>query len=281
MRIRDSFLNFIRGVIIGIANIIPGISGGTLAVSLGLYESIIKTIATFFKNIKKNILFLLPILLGMLAGILSSSKLLSFCLGNYQVQTMLFFIGLIIGGTKLLGRKVKKKIDTKNIIIFLVIFILMIALHYLLPQQTKEIAFENLTVISYLKLMLVGIISAGAMIIPGISGSLILMLMGYYKPIIDTLSSLANVNLLPKNLLIILSFGIGTLIGIILLAKLIKYLLEKHETKTYFGIMAFVLSSVVILILNLHPVKVSLLSIISYVVFPGWGYLLAINIEKE
>ena len=157
----------------------------------------------------------------------------------------------------------------------------MIALHYLLPQQTKEITFENMTVVSYLKLILVGAISVGAMIIPGISGSLILMLMGYYKPIIDTLSSLTNVNILPKNLLIILSFGVGALIGIILLAKLIKYLLEKHETKTYFGIMAFVLSSVVILILSLHPVKVSLLSIISYVVFLGWGYLLAINIEKE
>lgn len=281
MRIRDSFLNFIRGVIIGISNIIPGISGGTLAVSLGLYESLIKAIATFFKNIKKNIAFLLPIILGMLAGILSSSKLLSFCLGNYQVQTMLFFIGLIIGGTKLLSKKVKGKVKAKNIIIFLVIFVLMILLHYLLPQQTKEITFENMTILSYIKLAIVGAVAAGTMIIPGISGSLTLMLIGYYKPIIDTLSNLTNISMLPKNLLILLSFAIGALIGIIIVSKIIKYILEKHETEAYFAIMAFIVASIIILILNLNPVKVSLLSIISYVVFLGWGYLLAINIEKE
>ena len=99
---------FIKGFIMGIANIIPGVSGGTLAITLGIYEDLIGVLSNFLKNIKKNIKFLLPIGIGMIASILSLSKVINYCLEHFEIQTILFFIGLILGGLPLILKKAKE-----------------------------------------------------------------------------------------------------------------------------------------------------------------------------
>ena len=106
MKPKDSLILFIKGFILGIANIIPGVSGGTLAVSLGLYEKILDAIGTLFKNFKNNVKFLTPIILGIVVSILSTSKLVSYALANFKAQTVFLFVGLIFGGTSLLMRKI-------------------------------------------------------------------------------------------------------------------------------------------------------------------------------
>ena len=105
-------------------------------------------------------------------------------------------------------------------------------------------------------------VAASSMIIPGISGSFMLMLMGYYKPIIDTISNLTKFNNLWDNLKVLIPFGVGIIVGIVLVAKLIEYLLKKYEIKTYFGVIGFVLASIIAIIIPLFKVDIRLLELI-------------------
>lgn len=280
MQLKDYFLSFIKGAIIGIANIIPGVSGGTLAVSLGIYEVLLDAIGNFFKNIKKNIKILLPIILGAAAGILSGGKLISYTLEHYKAQTLIFFIGLILGGLSLLTKKIKNKVNYKNVLLFAVVFALVILFNFSSFGGGK-VSLETLNFGKVLSLIPIGFLAGGTMVVPGISGSFVMMVLGYYESIINTIANLTNFSLLAHNMIVLIPFGIGVLLGIILIAKLISYLLKKYETKTYFGIIGFVLSSIVILILQIDSFKFSFMNIITCLIMFFWGYLLARAIEKE
>ena len=239
----------VKGFIMGIANIIPGVSGGTLAITLGIYERLIGAISNLFKNFKKNIKFIIPIGIGMVLSILLLSKVISFCLDKYTLATILFFIGLILGGIPLLNKKVKGHYKSiSNILIFLLSFSFVIVLSILKGEGT--VSFTNMNLFSYILLFLVGVVAAGTMIIPGVSGSFVLMLLGYYKPIIDTISSLTKFNNLLENIMILLPFGIGIIVGIVLIAKLLEFLFKKFEVKTYFGVMGFVLASIITIFIS-------------------------------
>lgn len=235
----------IKGAIIGVANIIPGVSGGTLAITLGLYERIISTITHFFSNFKENVKFLLPIGIGAIIAILGLSKLLTFALGNYKIETVMFFIGLILGGVPILLSKVKiKNAKPINIFWFILTFSIVVLFAILSPGNTN-VSLEVLNFKQILLLAIVGIIAAATMVIPGISGSFVLMLLGYYEPIVKTISNLTNFNNISHNLLILIPFGIGIVLGIFIIAKIIEWLLKKYEISTYYGIIGFVLSSII------------------------------------
>ena len=234
--VKIGLINFIKGFILGIANVIPGVSGGTMAVSMGLYELILSSIGNFFKNIKGNFIKLLPIILGILVAIVSTSKLVTYALTNYKAQTLCLFI---------------------------------------------EISFTNMGIIDYLLLLVMGFIASSAMVIPGISGSFILMVLGYYDKIIYTVSTITDFSKLGSNLLILVPFGIGVIIGIVFMAKLITNLIKKYETKTYFAIMGFVLSSVVVLLLQLTDFKFTFINVATSLFALCWGYMLARAIDKE
>ncbi len=241
---KNNIILTIKGFFIGVANIIPGVSGGTLAITLGIYEKLISTISHFFKNIKENIKFILPIGIGAVLSVLLLSKVISFCLDKYTLATILFFIGLILGGIPLLNKKIKGKYKSfSNILIFILTFSFVVALSILKGENT--VSFASLDIIGYISLFLVGVVAAATMIIPGVSGSFVLMLLGYYKPIIDTISSLTKFDNVIDNILILAPFGIGVLFGIIAISKLLEFLFKKYEVKTYFGVMGFVLASVI------------------------------------
>lgn len=280
MSLRESFLSFIKGAIIGIANIIPGVSGGTLAVSLGLYELLLDAIGNFFSNVKKNFNILLPIILGAAAGILAAGKLVSFALSNYKAQTIIFFVGLIFGGISLITKKVKGKLSVSNAIIFLIIFAGVILFNFS-SIGGKIVSLENISFIQGLLLIPIGFIAGGTMVVPGISGSFVLMILGYYESIINTIADLTNFSLLGHNILVLLPFGIGVILGIVLIAKAISYMLKKHEVKTYFGIIGFVLSSIVVLVLQIDSFTFDFKNIFTCILMFLWGYLLAGAIEKE
>ena len=234
----------IKGFFMGIANIIPGVSGGTLAITLGIYEKLIKTISNFFKNLKENLKFLIPIGIGMVLSILLLSKVISFTLDKYTLATILFFIGLILGGVPLLNKKINGKYkNISNILIFLLTFSFVITLSLL--KGEGYVSFESLNVIGYINIFLVGIVSAATMIIPGVSGSFVLMLLGYYKPIIDTISALTKFDNIINNIIILIPFAVGVIVGLAVISKLLEYLFKKYEVKTYFGVMGFVLASII------------------------------------
>ena len=278
--VKIGLINFIKGVILGIANVIPGVSGGTMAVSMGLYELILSSIGNFFKDIKGNFIKLLPIILGILVAIVSTSKLVTYALTNYKAQTLCLFIGLIFGGVSLIMRKIKGKGSKTNYLIFFVIFFFVISLNFL-KTGLIEISFTNMGIIDYLLLLLIGFVASYAMVIPGISGSFILMVLGYYDKIIYTLSTITDFSKLGSNLLILVPFGIGVIIGIVFMAKLITNLIKKYETKTYFAIMGFVLSSVVVLLLQLTDFKFTFINVATSLFALCWGYMLARAIDKE
>lgn len=278
--VKIGLINFIKGFILGIANVIPGVSGGTMAVSMGLYELILSSIGNFFKDIKGNFIKLLPIILGILVAIVSTSKLVTYALTNYKAQTLCLFIGLIFGGVSLIMRKIKGKGSKTNYLIFFVIFFFVISLNFL-KTGLIEISFANMGIIDYLLLLLIGFIASSAMVIPGISGSFILMVLGYYDKIIYTVSTITDFSKLGSNLLILVPFGIGVIIGIVFMAKLITNLIKKYETKTYFAIMGFVLSSVVVLLLQLTDFKFTFINVATCLFALCWGYMLARAIDKE
>lgn len=280
MNLRESFLSFIKGVIIGIANIIPGVSGGTLAVSLGLYEVLLDAVGNFFSNIKKNFNILLPIILGAVAGILAAGKLVSFALSNYKAQTIIFFVGLIFGGLSIITKKVKGKLSVSNAIIFLIIFGGVVLLNFS-PVGGGVVSLENINLMKALVLIPIGFIAGGTMVVPGVSGSFVLMILGYYESIINTIADLTNFSLLGHNILVLAPFGIGVVLGIILIAKAISYMLKKYEVKTYFGIIGFVLSSIVGLVFQIDNFTFDFKNVFTCILMFLWGYLLANAIEKE
>ena len=278
--VKIGLINFIKGFILGIANVIPGVSGGTMAVSMGLYELILSSIGNFFKDIKGNFIKLLPIILGILVAIVSTSKLVTYALTNYKAQTLCLFIGLIFGGVSLIMKKIKGKGSKINYLIFFIVFFFVISLNFL-KTGLIELSFTNMGIIDYLLLLVMGFIASSAMVIPGISGSFILMVLGYYDKIIYTVSTITDFSKLGSNLLILVPFGIGVIIGIVFMAKLITNLIKKYETKTYFAIMGFVLSSIVVLLLQLTDFKFTFINVATSLFALCWGYMLARAIDKE
>lgn len=259
---KDKLLTIIKGFFLGVANIIPGVSGGTIAITMGIYEDLISSITGFLKDPKKSIKTLLPIGIGAVLSILLMSKLISFCLDRFPAPTTLFFIGLIVGGIPLLTKKVKGvKITPLYAILFLITFsIIMVMTFSEAGGANLDLANINLGMI--LLLVLIGMIAAGCMVIPGISGSFVLMLLGAYKPIISTIGNLTNFGDLGHNLSILMPFGIGIAVGIVGIAKILEYLFSKFETPTYFAILGFIFASVLSLFVGLVGVKISVIEII-------------------
>lgn len=271
----------LKGMIIGIANIIPGVSGGTLMITLGIYQEIIETISHFFKNIKKSLKLVIPLGIGMVLSILILSKIISICLEKYPFPTTFFFVGLIIGGIPLLWKKVSaSKYKYNNWIIFLITFGIVLTFAFL-KSGDYVVSFDNLDLMGYLGLFIVGMISAATMVIPGISGSFVLMLVGYYEPIVNTIKNLTDFNLLSHNLLILIPFGIGILVGIILVAKLIEWLLKKYPIKTYYGVLGFVFASIISIIKPLLSSNASLLEIIISIVLVIVGGAIAYKLGDK
>lgn len=248
----ENLLLIVKGFILGIANIIPGVSGGTLAMTMGIYEDIIKSISSILKTPKKSLKLLLYLGIGGVLSILILSKLLNYTLTNYAFATTLFFIGLIVGGFPLLLKKAKgHKVSLGYLLSFLSTTSLVIILR-LLQTSENTVSLNNVSLFTMIILLLVGMLAASTMVIPGVSGSFVLMLIGFYKPILNTISNITKINLLGHNLLILVPFGIGVLLGIVLTAKLIEYLLKKYEIYTYYGIYGFILASILVLILNVY-----------------------------
>ena len=246
----NSIKLFFKGFIMGIANIIPGVSGGTLAIILGIYERFLEAISHFFKNLKDNIKFLIPVFLGIGISLLSMSHVIDYSYKHYPLPTTIFFVGLVLGGIPLLIRKTKKektKSNIANIVAFICTFTLVIIMAFAdkIFGTSKEVVLNNLNVIGYIKVLLVGCLSSATMIIPGVSGSLVLMLIGYYYPVISIIKDLTHFNNLLSNGIVLGFFGIGIVIGLVTISKLLEYLFKKHSKATYYGVLGFIFASLI------------------------------------
>ena len=278
---KKNLMLIIKGFVFGIANIIPGVSGGTIALTLGVYEDFIYAISHLFKEFKNSLKFLLPFGIGAASAILLMSKSINYALINHPFATTLLFIVLIIGGIQLLTRNVKNnKIKPSYILLFLLSFIIVIAMSFG-NTNVKEVTLTNPNILTYITLLIVGVVAAATMVIPGISGSFVLVLLGYYGPIVNTISNLTKLENLTTNISILLVFGIGVLLGIILVSKLIEYLFNKHKVKTYYAILGFILASIITLAATLTGVYMSTKEIIIGLILLIIGFIAGYKLGDE
>lgn len=286
---KDNLVLVVKGFIMGIANIIPGVSGGTLALILGIYEDFIGAISHFFSNFKKNICFLAPIAIGILLAIASLSRVIDYSYKHYPIPTSLFFVGLVIGGIPMLYSKVKGKKEVKqasSYLIFLLTFALVIfmACSSLIFGEGLKVSLSNMGFVNYLLLFLVGVIAAATMVIPGVSGSLVLMLLGYYYPVIAVIKEFSSLKNIGSNILILGVFGVGVLLGIVLISKLIEFLFNKYETKTYFGVLGFIIASIIAIPISaMLNIKVSfdIIQILIGIIFLVFGYTISYKLGEK
>lgn len=247
---KKNILLVLKGFFMGIANVIPGVSGGTIALIVGIYEDFINAISHFFKNLKKNILFLLPVFVGMGLSILIFSKIIDYSYNKYPVAVTLFFMGLVLGGVPLILnniKSIKESNKRRHYITALITFSLVIlfALAPVIFNLEYEVNFDSMNIFDYIMLFIVGIITSATMVIPGISGSLVLMLLGYYYPVIKIIKNVTDFSNLGSNAVILGIFGLGILFGIIIISKLIEYLFNNYKKITYYGVLGFIVASIV------------------------------------
>lgn len=236
-------LYIIFGVIIGVANIIPGVSGGTMAVVLNIYDKLIDSVSNFRKDFKKSIMFLLPIGIGAVLGIVAFSKLIEFLLTNYPLATNFFFIGLILGSIPMIfKRATEDRFRLSSLVPFLLFLIGMLVLSSFSDGAMSGEVVLQLSTGIFIKLLVCSAIAAAAMILPGVSGSMVMVILGTYNTVLTAISSM--------NILMLVPVGIGVLIGIIGGAKVIDLCLKKFPQATFFAILGLILGSIYPLIAN-------------------------------
>lgn len=223
-----------KGFIIGATMIVPGVSGGTMAMILGIYDRLISAVSSFRKNPRDNFLFLLTFALSAGAGLVLFSTPLSWFLENYEIPTLYFFIGAVIGGIPLIQKKSGiEKLDVNTILYFLV-GALIVTLISRLPQNL----FAN-TVTSggrgWIMLLLAGIVSAIALILPGISFSHFMLILGLYEQLLVAIKGMNFIFLIP--------LAIGVLAGILLFSKILEHMMEKYPKVVYLLILGFIIGS--------------------------------------
>ena len=246
-------LDVLRGAVIGVSNIIPGVSGGTMAVSMGIYDRIIFSLNNLFKQFRKSFRDILPILIGVLIGLFAFAALIGALLGTKsdeipitRLPTNFAFIGLILGGLPAIYKRVNmKNAKVPGLILFLLFLALVVVLPLLNPPEARTVDHSVGTILLMIPL---GAIASATMVIPGVSGSMILMLLGYYNPVINAMNELRGGDW--SSLAILLPYVIGILVGIVSIAKLMNFLLRKHAALTFCAIFGLVIGSPVALLMQ-------------------------------
>ena len=234
-------LNCIKGIFIGSGAILPGISSGVLCIIFGIYEKLLDSILNFFKNIKKNTKFLLPIIIGIAIGVLIFSNFLNYFLINFPMQTKSIFIGLILGSIPSLLKKSTKNTNFKlHFLVFLLISFFIGVFLVILENYIPNI---NTTSFSFSYLFLSGFLMSIGVIVPGVSNTIILMLMGVYNIYLHSLSNLHFPVLIPM--------GLGLILGSFIFMKLTNFLLKNYHDETFFSIIGFSLGSIFVLMPNI------------------------------
>lgn len=251
----DWVFRFVKGIFIGSGFILPGVSGGALAAVFGIYERIISFLSNIFKDFKANVLFFIPVGLGMFAGVFLFSFVVSYMLGNAETYTLWFFIGCIVGMLPALFKQSAKK-GRKPWHLWLVALVCaasFFALNAFKPAGSEEasLAAASASGAQYgplTWLMAGGIIGLGV-IVPGLSPSNLLVYMNLYKPMTDGIKGL--------DFIVILPLAVGALASVILLSKLMKFIFNRAYAVLYHCILGFVFASTLIIV----PLNYNYLSI--------------------
>lgn len=278
----------LQGMIVGIANIIPGVSGGTMMVAMGLYDKLIHSITHLKSEFKSSMKLLLPIFFGAALAIVILSRLFEFLLQNYPIPTNFAFCGLIVGSLPFILKKVKRSnpVKSSNWIPLLIFFAIVVGMA-VIGEDSGSAQRLQVDLLQFLVLLFVGIIAAATMVIPGVSGSMMLMLLGYYETIlsyvnqtVDAITSF-DIPAFINCCMVMIPFGVGVVFGIFAIAKLIEWILMHWETSAYYAIIGLITASPVAILLKTDWSQSSIMMIVIGLITFIAGWFVASKLGDE
>lgn len=269
---------FLEGFIVGLGKIIPGVSGSVMAICFGIYERIVSSISNF-KEFKNNYKFMAIVGSGVFLAILVGSKMIRFLLINYFVYTMMLFIGMMIPGVLSLFKNVKnEQLTLKRVIVCICLFLFLYILN--IANFSSGAIVKESYIHQFISLILCGILDAASTIIPGISGSALLMIVGYYETIITALANILSFTDIIFSVRVLVPFFIGMGIGLVLTSKLITYLFKNARVLTYMMIIVFAVFSIITLLGSVFDFIIDIKTLIFGIIFMGLGFVIAYVLEK-
>ena len=225
-------LNFLKGIVVGIGGVSPGLSGSVLLIIFGLYGQTLEYLGTVFKDFKRKIRFLLPLLLGMGVGVLLFSNVIDFCLERFEMPTRFCFLGLILGTLPMVFREVRKEgMRPRHYGL-----ILLVAVGGFFLLTAEDAGFPQLTELSLGQSVLLGIAVAATVIIPGVEPAVLLSTLGLYEVYVD---SLANVDLG-----VLLPMALGLAAGAVAISFLMSRLFARFYTASYSAVFGIFLAMI-------------------------------------
>ncbi|MCI8927538.1 MAG: DUF368 domain-containing protein [Lachnospiraceae bacterium] len=276
--------NLLKGIVMGIANIIPGVSGGTMAVSMGIYDRLIHCLTHLFKEFKESMKFLIPIFLGIGIALVGLSFIIEPAFAYFPLQTNCLFIGLIVGGLPAVWQKVKGKGIKISYIVPFVLFFAVVVGMAAIGEKEGTAADLSFSVWSVIRLFAVGIIASATMVIPGVSGSMMMLLMGYYNPIVAAIknfvTALAAFDMagILEGCGILVPMGLGIVVGIFAIAKVIEIIFEKFPIQAFWAIIGLIVASPIAIFLLGDVGTITVIGILTSIVTFAVGFLVAVKL---
>lgn len=294
-------LNVIKGMLIGIALIVPGLSGSIFAIILGLYEKGLNAIANFWENPLYHLKFLLPIALGGGIGILASARLMLDITARFPAFSYLFFCGLVVGSAPLVFRKINKASFKPIYLIGTVSAFLVVVIMGTSNVEGGHISLYSInTFLDFFSILFAGLASVSLMAVPGISGSIIIIILGHFGTVYNAVSETVTLlfHILSGNwfyaleslstVLILVPFALGALIGIVTAAKIMTHILKNYEVILYYFVLGALLGTITVLfnigVINNIPLNNNLLSLLIFI-FVGFlcstiGIILTLFLDR-
>ena len=277
--------NMFCGLAFGLTLIIPGVSAATIAIVMGFYDELLTTVNHFTKDLRKGLKFLLPFMLGIAVGLVMFSSIIATLLTNFSFPTMMFFIGLLAGIIPFVFSKARARghlsaaaqadgdvqaggdvptggaahvgarfrmLKPWELVLIIAPIAALIAISNLRTATVVDPAeaISNMDAAFMAYIFLTGVIAAATLVVPGMSGSFVLLLMGIYHVIIysvssvrDLLADITNIPLILDILRVMAPFGVGVIIGGLAMARLIEKLLRGYEKAIYLVILGLLLGS--------------------------------------
>ncbi|MCL2863788.1 MAG: DUF368 domain-containing protein [Methanimicrococcus sp.] len=248
--------DFLNGIAFGITETVPGVSGGTIAIVFGFYAELIETVNHFFEDYRKYLKFVIPFVIGAAAGLITFSSIINYLLTNFSFPTMVFFIGLVVGIIPHIYSKVKEPgrwFTAKETALIVLPMLALMLISHLKPVTVTDPAtvISGITLAYMIFLFFSGMIAAAALVMPGVSGSFVLLLIGIYHIATYSVSSIrhlvldiTNVSLMTDIGKVLVPLGLGIVVGGLLMTRLIEKLLQNHHKTTYSIILGLLIGSV-------------------------------------
>lgn len=252
---------FVLGIFIGLAIIVPGISGSTVAIMFGLYAALLYAIGNILGDFKKCFVFLVPIGIGAVLGFAAGFLLVQVLLEKYMFVVICFFVGLMIGASPTLIKEIKgERANAKRIILMVIGVLIPIAIAVIsiainppaiesASDTSTSAAFKSFPPYLFVLYVPLGILIAATQLIPGLSATAIMMAFGQFKPIMDSM----HLDYILENPLFIVLIGclfVGALVGLIIISKIFSKLIEKHKGTTFFFVIGLSFGSIASMFFN-------------------------------